>query len=105
MLVGDLDAPRKQRHTVKRIFDRLVAEREMEGVSYGTVADYVRWRRPQVRVEEGRGPLEVFVPQTHRAGAEALCGIPHKASYEEPGNMRRRPRTVCGLPGPALMVG
>lgn len=71
MLVGDLDAPRKQRHTVKRIFDRLVAEHEMEGVSYGTVADYVRWRRPQVRVEAGRGPLEVFVPQTHRAGAEA----------------------------------
>jgi transposase len=71
MLVGDLDAPRKQRHTVKRIFDRLVGEREMEGVSYGTVADYVRWRRPQVRVEAGRGPLEVFVPQTHRAGAEA----------------------------------
>jgi hypothetical protein len=51
MLVGDLDAPRKQRHTVRRIFDRLVAEHEMEGVSYGTVADYVRWRRPQVRVE------------------------------------------------------
>jgi transposase len=71
MLVGDLDAPRKQRHTVRRIFDRLVAEHEMEGVSYGTVADYVRWRRPQVRVEAGRGPLEVFVPQTHRAGAEA----------------------------------
>jgi transposase len=71
MLVGDLDAPRKQRHTVKRIFDRLVAEHEMEGISYGTVADYVRWRRPQVRVEAGRGVLEAFVPQTHRAGADA----------------------------------
>lgn len=51
MLWADLDAPRKQRHTVQRIFDRLVAECEMEGVSYSTVCDYVRWRRPQVRVE------------------------------------------------------
>jgi transposase len=71
MLRADLDAPRKQRHTVKRIFDRLVAEHEMEGVSYDTVCDYVRWRRPEVRVEAGRGPAEVFVPQTHRPGVEA----------------------------------
>ncbi len=71
MLRADLDAPRKQRHTVKRIFDRLVAEQEMEGVSYDTVCDYVRWRRPEVRVEAGRGPVEVFVPQTHRPGMEA----------------------------------
>jgi hypothetical protein len=35
ILRDDLDAPRKQRHTVKRIFDRLVAEHEMEGISYG----------------------------------------------------------------------
>src|SRR5262245_22187838 len=34
MLWADLDAPRKQRHTVRRIFDRLVAEWEMEGISY-----------------------------------------------------------------------
>lgn len=33
MLRVDLDAPRKQRHTAKRIFDRLVAEHEMEGIS------------------------------------------------------------------------
>jgi transposase len=71
MLRADLDAPRKQRHTVKRIFDRLVAEHEMEGVSYSTVCDYVAWRRPEVRVEAGRGPAEVFVPQTHRPGMEA----------------------------------
>ena len=29
-LRADLDAPRQQRHTVKRIFDRLVAECEMK---------------------------------------------------------------------------
>jgi transposase len=71
MLRADLDAPRKQRHTVKRVFDRLVAEYEMEGVSYSTVGDYVRWRRPEIRVEEGRGPAQVFIPQAHQPGAEA----------------------------------
>lgn len=64
MLREDLDAPRKQRHTVKRIFDRLVAEHEMEGSSYATVVDYVAVRRPQVRVEAGRGPEQVFITQT-----------------------------------------
>ena len=71
MLRADLDAPRKQVHTVKRVFDRLVAEHEMEGISYATVADYVRWRRPEIRVEEGRGPAQVFIPQAHQPGAEA----------------------------------
>lgn len=71
MLRVDLDAPRKQVHTVRRVFDRLVAEYEMEGISYATVADYVRWRRPAIRVEEGRGPAQVFIGQVHQPGAEA----------------------------------
>ena len=70
MLRADLDAPRKQRHTLKRIFDRLVAEYEMEGVSYSTVGDYVRWRRPEIRVEEGRGAGA----GVHPAGAPAGRG-------------------------------
>ncbi|MFB9686504.1 hypothetical protein [Amycolatopsis plumensis] len=45
MLRADLDAPRKQRHTARRIFDRLVAEHEM----YATVPDYVGRRRAEVR--------------------------------------------------------
>jgi len=71
MLRADLDAPAKQRHTVRRIFDRLVAEHDMEGVSYSTVCDYVAWRRPQLREEAGRGPAEVFVPQSHQPGQDA----------------------------------
>jgi transposase len=35
----------------------------------------------------------------HPPGEEALCGIPHKHSYAEPGNMRRRPGAVCRLLG------
>jgi len=54
-LLADLDAPRKQRHTIKRIFDRLVDEHAMNDVSYQVVRAYVAVRRSQVRVEAGRG--------------------------------------------------
>ncbi|UQA90740.1 hypothetical protein [Streptomyces halobius] len=46
MLRVDLDAPRKQRHTVKRIFDRLVDEHAAQGVTYPMVRAYVADRRP-----------------------------------------------------------
>jgi transposase len=71
MLRVDLDAPRKQRHTVKRIFDRLVAEHGAVGVSYGMVRGYVARRRPEIRIEAGRGPPDAFIPQSHLPGVEA----------------------------------
>jgi len=71
ILRADLDAPRKQRHTVKRIYDRLIAEHDMHDVSYAVVRAYVADRKPTIRVEAGRGPVNVFFPQTHRPGAEA----------------------------------
>jgi hypothetical protein len=46
MLRADLDAPRKQRHTVDRVMRRLAAEHDFELASYSTVRDYVRARRP-----------------------------------------------------------
>lgn len=55
MLWANLDAPRKQRHTVKRIFGRLVAEHELEGISYSTVCNYVAVRRPEIRRQAGPG--------------------------------------------------
>jgi transposase len=60
ILRADLDAPRKQRHTAKRIYDRLIDE-------HGYVAE----RKPKIRAEAGRGPVNVFLPQTHRPGEEA----------------------------------
>ena len=39
-----------------------------------------------------------------RTGDEAICGIPHMASYEEPGNMRRRPGRFAVCPVPASRV-
>jgi transposase len=71
MLRVDLDAPRKQRHTVKRIFDRLVDEHDAVEVSYPMVRVYVAGRRPEIRVEAGRGPPNAFVPQSHQPGVEA----------------------------------
>ena len=71
MLRADLDAPCKQRHTTKRIFDRLVTEHDAGELTYGIVRAYVARRRPEVRVEAGRDPPAVFVPQSHRPGVEA----------------------------------
>ncbi|MDX3537482.1 hypothetical protein PV721_24540 [Streptomyces sp. MB09-01] len=71
MLRADLDAPRKQRHTLTRIFHRLLDEYGAEEVSYAMVRDYVYDRRREIRVEEGRGPPASFIPQTHRRGDEA----------------------------------
>jgi transposase len=71
ILKADLDAPRKQRHTITRIYHRLTDEHGMADVSYPVVRAYVAERRPLVRAEAGRGPAEVFIPQTHRPGDEA----------------------------------
>ncbi|MFH7340617.1 IS21 family transposase [Streptomyces sp. KHY 26] len=71
MLRADLDAPRKQRHTVKRIFERLLDEHGADEISYQMVRGYVADRREEIRVQAGRGVVEAFVPQTHKPGAEA----------------------------------
>jgi transposase len=71
ILRADLDAPRKHRHTVKRIFARLLDEHGMVDVSYQVVRAYVAARKPEIRAEAGRGPAEVFIPQAHRPGMEA----------------------------------
>ena len=70
MLRSDLDAPKKQRHTARRVLARLVDQHGAVGLSYSTVRDHVRKRRPQIFAEAGR-PLEAgFVPQTHPPAAE-----------------------------------
>jgi transposase len=71
MLRSDLDAPKKQRHTARRVLARLVDEHDAAGLSYSTVRDHVRKRRPQIAAEAGRALEAGFVPQTYRPGAEA----------------------------------
>jgi transposase len=72
MLVEDLDAPRKQRHTARRVWCRLLDEHDA-GVSYSYTAKYVARRRPQIEAgRRGRAEsLEGFVPQLKEPGAEA----------------------------------
>ena len=54
MLREDLDAPRKQRHTARRVLARLVDEHAAGEVSYSTVRDYVAHRRPEILIEAGK---------------------------------------------------
>jgi transposase len=59
ILAADRSAPPKQRHTAKRIFERLRAEHGYAG-GYTSVKDYVREHRARTQ--------EMFVPLTHPPG-------------------------------------
>lgn len=65
VLEADLGAPRKQRHTARRIYDRLVAERGYSG-SYSSVCRFVAdWRRARSAASPREGYLElVWAPGT-----------------------------------------
>jgi transposase len=65
-LTDDLSAPRKQRHTARRVWQRLVDEQGAL-VAESTVRRHVR----MIRAELESGTLLVTVPQTHPAGDEA----------------------------------
>ena len=63
ILEDDLKLPRKQRHSAKRIFERLRDEYGFDG-QYTIVKDYVRERRRRTK--------EMFVPLSHTPG-HAQC--------------------------------
>ena len=65
ILEEDRSLPKKQRHTAKRIYERLRAEHGFTG-KYTIVKDYVRERRLRTR--------EMYVPLSHPAG-HAQCGF------------------------------
>jgi transposase len=67
-LVADRDVPRKQRHTARRVWQRLVGEYGAN-VSESTVRAYVA----EVNFELDNTLRLVTVPQTHGAGEEAEC--------------------------------
>ena len=81
ILIDDQERPKKQRHTAKRIFDRLRDEYDFTG-GYTIVKDYVR--------DKKLGGQEMFVPLVHPPGdaqadfGEALVvidGVQRKAHY------------------------
>ena len=65
----------KQRHTAKRIFDRLLDEHQATGVvSYGMVRDYVSSGRHEIR-EELRIGIITWIERTyHRRRRQARLG-------------------------------
>ena len=80
-LDGDRSVPRKQRHTAKRVFDRLREEHGFTG-GYTIIKDYIRDRDQRSR--------EMFVPLAHAPGhgqadfGEALVeigGVEQKAHF------------------------
>jgi transposase len=66
ILESDLKAPRKQRHTAHRIYNRLLAEKPEIKVAEATVRAYVRERKLKI----GLIHRETFVPQSYTWGQE-----------------------------------
>src|ERR1041385_7701536 len=67
ILEADRQAPRKQRHTAHRIYERLQQERPGFLVAEPTVRRYVRQRKAAL----GLAARETFVPQSYPWGSEA----------------------------------
>ena len=65
-LIEDLSAPKKQRHTARRIWQRLVEEEDAR-LGESTVRSLVA----RLRTEIGADRCQVMVPQTHPPAAEA----------------------------------
>jgi len=65
-LLADRDVPRKQRHTARRVWQRLVAEHGAT-VAEVTVSRYVARRRAELGLDK----MQVMIPQAHEPGAEA----------------------------------
>jgi transposase len=81
ILNDDMQRPAKQRHTAKRIFERLQEEHQFTG-GYTIVKDYVRSAELHSR--------EMFIPLTHAPGEAqvdfgealvAIAGVEQKAHY------------------------
>lgn len=79
-LEEDLKAPRKQRHTAKRIFNRLIKEREDFDCSYRLVAEYVAAKKKKMHLGKKQG----YIPLEHSLGdAQADFGA---ADFYEDGS-------------------
>lgn len=109
LLEADLSAPRKQRHTAKRIYDRLVEERGYRG-SYSSAQRHVRRWRLERAAGAGDGYLELeWAPGTAQAdygNFEAVAGkrlhlkllvvcLPHSNARYAVAGMSQRSECMC----------
>ncbi|GAA4936707.1 hypothetical protein ACFPM3_06625 [Streptomyces coeruleoprunus] len=75
ILKADLTVPRKHRHTVKRIYDRLLDAHEAVDVSYQMVRAHVAARREEIRLEAGKGVVDApHATRPPRRRTRAGCG-------------------------------
>ncbi len=65
-LEADKHSPRKQRHTAKKVFNRLSGEVDGFNCSYRTVAAYVARRKKELRLTMKN---EAYIPLLHRPGS------------------------------------
>ena len=80
-LTDDKKAPRKQRHTAKRVHRRLLKEAEGFDCSYRLVADYVKEKKEGLRLKKTEG----YIPLIHHPGeAQADFGT---ADFYENGKL------------------
>ena len=88
ILEEDQGVPKKQRHTAKRIYERLRDEHGFPG-KYTIVKDYVRERRRRTR--------EMFVPLSHSPG-HAQCVTLAKRGWSSVERSRRAHYLAMDLP-------
>jgi transposase len=89
ILVADQQAPRKQRHTAHRIWERLRCEMPGTDAAESTVREYVRNRK----VALGLLRRETFVPQSYRWGVEAQ--VDWYEAYAELDGERQKVQIFC----------
>ena len=88
-LEADLNAPRKQRHTAKRVYDRLKEEYgEKLEVKLRTVQYYVASKKKELYTEKSKG----YIPLEHPAGEAQVDFC--KFSYYDNANILREGRKL-----------
>ncbi len=89
ILETDLNAPRKQRHTARRIFNRLRIEKPSIEVAEATVRAYVREKKLKI----GLIHREIFVPQSYTLGQEGQ--VDWYEMFAELGGERQKVQIFC----------
>ena len=87
-LLADKLAPRKQRHTAKRVFKRLKDEADGFNCSYRLAALYVKQKKEKLRLKRTDG----YLPLEHRPGeAQADFGT---ADFYENGKLHHEAKYI-----------
>jgi len=93
-LTDDLKAPRKQRHTARRIYDRLQEEHPNRlEVKLRTVQYYVSQKKKELHIEKCKG----YLPLEHPSG-EAQVDFGHFSYYDNSGTMQEGRKLTVSFP-------